>query len=213
MARNIRTLAMFSIAASVVIAGCSSTASTQTVTEVKPPTELQWIHYPLPTSAPCNTSQPVNNLVDNLYDNDTATQPEVDEGTSVQYSEEDLNILALIIYQEAGGNTYSDDTRRKVGSVFLNRVKSGTFPNTFEEVATAKQQYGTLYWTGIQWPERASYPEEAKAVQRAYTTAEDLLINGSILPHNVIWQAEFIQGDGIYCYQDEIYFCYTGVIK
>ena len=125
------------------------------------------------------------------------------------YSDEELEILAIIIYQEAGGDMCSDDTRRKVGSVFLNRVSSTRFPNTFEEVATQERQYGTLCWTGIKWPDRASDVDEAHAVDRAYSIAEDLLINGSYLPENVIWQAEFIQGDGIYCYQDDFYFCYT----
>jgi spore germination cell wall hydrolase CwlJ-like protein len=127
------------------------------------------------------------------------------------YTEEQLEILAVVIYQEAGSNACSDDTRRKVGSVFINRVASTKFPNTFEEVATAERQYGRLYWTGIKWPDRAANEGEAEAVQRAYTIAEELLVNGSILPPNVVWQAEFIQGDGVYCAQDGFYFCYSEV--
>lgn len=129
------------------------------------------------------------------------------------HTEEELNILAVVIYQEAGGDNCSDDTRRKVGSVFLNRVASPLFPDTFEEVATGEKQYGTLYLTGIKWPDRATQPEEAHAVERAYRIAEELLTDGSILPAHVIWQAEFKQGDGVYCYQDGIYFCYSEVRK
>ena len=124
------------------------------------------------------------------------------------YTDEEVEILALIIYQEVGADYCSDDTRRKVGSVFLNRVNSPLFPNTFREVAIQKQQYGTLYWTGIKWPDRAVNEQEAHAVQRAYTVAKELLATGSILPDNVIYQAEFPQGDGIYCQQDGMYFCY-----
>ena len=129
------------------------------------------------------------------------------------YTAEELEILAIIIYQEAGGDNCSDDTRYKVGSVFLNRVDSPHFPDTFEGVATGKRQYGTLYLTGITWPDRAILPEEAHAVERAYRIAEELLINGSVLPREVIWQAEFPQGDGVYCQQDGIYFCYSEVSK
>ena len=129
------------------------------------------------------------------------------------YTAEELNILAIIIYQEAGSDLCSDDTRRMVGSVFLNRVNHSSFPDTFEKVATGKRQYGTLYWTGIVWPDRAVNPGEAHAVERAYRIAEELLLGGSILPSNVIWQAEFPQGDGIYCQQDGIYFCYSEVSK
>jgi hypothetical protein len=135
------------------------------------------------------------------------------ETTGSAYVEQELEILAIIIYQEAGADYCSDDTRRKVGSVFLNRVNSPFFPDTFEEVATQTNQYGTLCQTGLKWPDRASYPEEAHAVERAYDIAEELLIGGSILPDNVIWQAGFKQGDGVYCYQDNTYFCYSEVNK
>lgn len=127
------------------------------------------------------------------------------------YTEEELEILSIIIYQEAGGDACSDDTRLKVGNVFLNRVNSPLFPDTFEGVATAKSQYGTLYWTGIKWPDRASNSYESHAVQRAYDTARRLLEGERVLPANVFWQAEFPQGDGTYCYQDGTYFCYSEV--
>lgn len=144
-----------------------------------------------------NVNNPVNNVNNSVSADSTFA--------------EEQEILAIIIYQEAGGDECSDDTRRKVGSVFLNRVNSPLFPDTFEEVATAEKQYGTLYLTGLKWPDRAFNEQEADAVNRAYELAEELLIGGSILPDNVIWQAEFTQGDGIYCYQDGIYFCYTEV--
>lgn len=139
------------------------------------------------------------------------SEPVEEKEAVFMYDEELHEILSIIIYQEAGGDRCSNDTRRKVGSVFLNRVASPLFPDTFEEVATDYKQYGTLYITGIKWPERASLEVEAHAVQRAKDIAEELLFSGSILPPNVIWQAEFAQGDGIYCHQDGIYFCYSEV--
>ena len=156
----------------------------------------------------------VNNSVDNV--NNSVTTPELKEHKVIEetnFTGEQLEILAIIIYQEAGGDKCSDDTRRKVGSVFLNRVNSPLFPDTFKEVATAKNQYGRLSKTGIKWPDRASNELEKHAVDRAYSIAEELLIGGSILPENVIWQSEFPQGDGTHCYQDGFYFCYSEVIK
>lgn len=141
------------------------------------------------------------------------TPPPVEEMPEPAYTQEELEILAVIVYQEAGGDHCSDDTRRKVGSVFLNRVASPHFPDEPEEVATDDRQYGTLYLTGIKWPDRAFEPEEAHAVERAYRIAQELLTGGSILPAYVIWQAEFEQGNGVYCYQDGIYFCYSEVSK
>lgn len=123
------------------------------------------------------------------------------------HTEEDREILAIIIYQEAGADYCSDDTRLKVGTVFLNRVASDEFPNTFYEVATAEAQYGTLYWTGIQWPERAIDPLEAHAVERAYKIADQLLEGYRSFDEDVVWQAEFPQGTEIVAYQDGLYFC------
>lgn len=169
------------------------------------------------------TTAPETTVVETVEETVEETQPAVnnpvnDVNNSVDtpehlYTQKDLDILAIIIYQEAGGDGCSDDTRRKVGSVFLNRVASPKFPNTFEAVATGRRQYGTLYLTGIKWPDRASNAGETHAVERAYRIAEELLTSGSILPTNVIWQAEFKQGDGVYCYQDGIYFCYSGGIE
>lgn len=160
------------------------------------------------TQEPPIIENPVEDCVD-IVENEEIVEKPVEE--ELPYSEEDLEILAIIIYQEAGGNACSDDTRRKVGSVFLNRVNSPLFPNTFEEVATAPRQHGTLSKTGLKWPDRASKEVEAHAVQRAYNIAAELLVGGSILPDNVIWQAAFKQGDGVYCYQDNTYFCYSEV--
>ena len=125
------------------------------------------------------------------------------------YTEEELEILAIIIYQEAGGDYCSDDTRQMVGEVFLNRVSDSRFPDNFEAVATAPWQYGRLSQTGIVWPERASQNGEAHAVQRAYDCAEALLFGSAerLLPTETVWQAEFPQGTEILICQDGFYFC------
>ena len=173
------------------------------VPQETPHITIQPVEKPVETPIKNRMKKPVEKrvyIVDNSIEDEVVATP--------AYTDEQLEILSIIIYQEAGGDKCSDDTRLKVGSVFLNRVNSPLFPNTFEEVATAKRQYGTLYRTGIKWPERAAYEQEAHAVKRAYTLAEQLLIEGSVLPDNVIWQAEVPQGDGIYCYQDGLYFCY-----
>lgn len=125
------------------------------------------------------------------------------------YSQEELETLALVIYQEAGGDACSDATRQMVGEVFLNRVADKRFPDTFQAVATQRAQYGRLYWTGIKWAERASNAVEAAAVQRSYDMAEALL-TGSVerlLPEDVIYQAEFEQGQEIVAESDGFFFC------
>ena len=125
------------------------------------------------------------------------------------YTEEELEILSLIIFQEAGGDAMSDECRQMVGEVFLNRVASRKYPNTFYEVATQNAQYGRLSWTGIVWPERASKPEESHAVQRAYDMAEALLAGtvDKMLPADAVFQAEFPQGTEVLIESDGFYFC------
>lgn len=132
---------------------------------------------------------------------------ESDREPETWYTEEELEILAIIIYQEAGANAISDETRLMVGNVFLNRVYSDGFPDTFREVALQARQYGTLHWTGIRWPERAQDAAEEQAVQRAYDIAKRLLDGERVLDEDVVWQAEFQQGTEVVAYSDGIYFC------
>lgn len=119
---------------------------------------------------------------------------------------EEVEMLACVIYQEAGGNVCSDKCRYMVGDVVLNRISDDRFPDTMELVLMQERQYGRFHWTGIVWPERASNPEEAAAVQRAYDTARALLSgdHSEIYGAGYVWQAEFEQGtdiieiDGLY---------------
>lgn len=129
------------------------------------------------------------------------------EEAEPEYTDREAETLAIIIYQEAGADNIPDYVREYVGCVVLNRVESELFPDTIEEVATEKQQWGRLYWTGAQWPERASLPEEAHAVDRARRCAEKLLeMAERPVPADVLYCAEFQQGE-IWKYTNNIYFC------
>lgn len=58
---------------------------------------------------------------------------------------DDLTLMAAIIYCEAGGEPY--ETQVAVGSVIMNRIQSGRFPNTLYGVISQKGQF-TPYRTG-----------------------------------------------------------------
>lgn len=129
------------------------------------------------------------------------------EETEPKFTPEEAEALAIIIYQEAGGDNIPDYVREYVGCVVINRVESECFPDTIEEVATEKKQWGRLYWTGLQWPERAKMPGEAHAVERARKTAKMLLeMDTRPVPVEVLYCAEFQQGE-IWKYTNNIYFC------
>ena len=123
------------------------------------------------------------------------------------YTDEELELLALVIYQEAGGDACTDDTRLKVGTVVMNRVADHRFPDTLREVVLQRGQYGRLYWTGAEWPERANNEAEAHAVARAYDCAEQVLQGHRALPSDTVYQAEFEQSDEVVAHQDGFYFC------
>ena len=127
--------------------------------------------------------------------------------TDPTYTAAELDMLALVIYQEAGGDACSDETRRMVGTVVMNRIADNRYPNTMYEVLTQRAQYGRLHWTGLVWPERANNPEETHAVERAYTIAKQILLGDRALPEDVIYQAEFAQGTEVVAYQDGVFFC------
>lgn len=116
----------------------------------------------------------------------------------VEYSYEDYMTMARIIESESGADYLPDSTRYGVGSVVYNRLISDKFPNTVYEIAHQPGQYapvGSPIW----------YKEPS---DRAKRIAKDILENGGIFPPEVIWQANFTQGTGIYCYDNGIYFCY-----
>lgn len=117
----------------------------------------------------------------------------------IDYTDEDLFLLAHIVNAEAGGATYISDTCvAGVGSVVLNRVKDPRFPNTIKEVLWQRGQYYNG-WQGAITME----PSE-----RSWEIAQELLDNGPIFPPEVVWQANFTQGRGIYLATDKMYFCY-----
>lgn len=124
-------------------------------------------------------------------------------------NKEDAEYLACVIYQEAGGDGCCDMCRRRVADIVLNRVKDARFAgDTVEAILTEGNppQWGLYSVTGIVWPEKASYPEEAAAVERARRIAIEVLEgHHSDLTEDYIWCAEFPQGqDVIEC--DGIYF-------
>lgn len=130
------------------------------------------------------------------------TEAPVDEESILDNYKRDVELLACVIYQEAGGDAVCDDCRYRVGDVVMNRVADPRFPDNIHDVLTAEGQYGRFYWTGVVWPDRASYDSEQHAVERAYDVAADIFDgnHSELYGQGYIWQAEFVQGtDVVYC--------------
>lgn len=107
-----------------------------------------------------------------------------------QINFDDLYLLAKIIYSEAGSDWLSMEWKMKVGEVFLNRVASPEYPDTFRGVAYQPSQYAmaNTRWFKNVVPNRAS----AEAAVRL------MLGQRIICDPSVIFQANFTQGSAIY---------------
>lgn len=121
---------------------------------------------------------------------------ETKESKAITYSDEDLEVLTRVITGEA--QCYSDEHQIAVGSVVLNRVVSSKFPNTIKEVVFQRGQYACT--------KDGNYYREP--TQKNREIAKYLLENGSQLPNNCIYQAQFKQGSGVYKKIGRTYICY-----
>ena len=128
----------------------------------------------------------------------SATESIEEENSYYGWTEEDYKYLLMIIVGES--QNCSRQEQMYVGSVVLNRVHSSWFPkqNTIKQVATAKGQYACM-WDGNAYKTPTETNKEV---------AMELLKNGSVLPENVVFQALFKQGNGVYCKINKTYFCY-----
>lgn len=74
------------------------------------------------------------------YTEDTyVEETEASVDTSASYSSSDLDLMAAIIYCEAGNQSYEGMVA--VGAVVMNRVYSASFPNTIREVIYQSGQF------------------------------------------------------------------------
>lgn len=123
----------------------------------------------------------------------------IETETERLYSDEDVWYLSRVIQAESG--YCQREMMEGVGSVVLNRVASNLFPNTVKEVIEQPGQYSTLSWLSSQVP-----------TDEVMDVTVDLLENGSKYPEDVLYQANFAQGSGVYktlsTSYSTMYFCY-----
>ena len=165
--------------------------------------QLSCISYESP--APATDAEAKESNIEKAKARPQVEKESVDVNTpAIPYTEEDLDLLARLITAEMGASWVSDEMQLYVGSVVINRMNHELFPDTLYDVIYAKGQYSPT-WNGA----INNTPDE-----RTIENARQLLEHGSVLPENVVFQANFPQGDGTYYeYYDEVlgtttYFCY-----
>ena len=112
------------------------------------------------------------------------------------YTEEDLEILTHVLTGECQTGTW--ELQIAVGSVVLNRVAHEAYPNTIKGVVFQSGQYACT-WDGNYYRTPTELNREA---------ARWLLTYGSQIPANVVYQAQFRQGHGVWKKIGSEYFCY-----
>lgn len=117
---------------------------------------------------------------------------------SYEYTQEDIDILAAVMYGEEYPNRYE---MMLAGSVVLNRVKDPQFPDTIKAVVYQFDGQYEQYAPRTKGFVGKDLPEEC------YRLAEILLRYGPIAPGEVIYQAHFNQGDVFWSWQGEE-FCF-----
>jgi len=114
--------------------------------------------------------------------------------------DEQLDMLARVVYFEAGSNWLSDRHQQLVACVLLNRCADERFPDTIKENVYRQGQYAcanALYTVSKdQIPERCY--ENARLAAYGMVECND----------NVIFQAQFKQGRGTYEKHYNTWFCY-----
>ena len=111
-----------------------------------------------------------------------------------------LDLLTRVVWFEAGSTWISDRQQQLVAAVVCNRVADARFPSTLSGVVYQSGQYscsGRLYSISA-----SAIPARVKANARAaaYGQVE--------CPSNVVFQAGFRQGRGVYERGYNTFFCY-----
>lgn len=139
---------------------------------------------------------PVGELVKEEQENDPNISTAVAQERISETDSTNIWWLSCALYHECRG--LNDEAQIAVASVIMNRVKSDKFPNTIFEVLVQPGQYAFVNDEII-----CGEPDE-----RAIKNAEYVYWNGSQIPENVLFQAEFLQGSGVWKQIDNQYFCY-----
>ena len=126
-----------------------------------------------------------------IIEEETSTEVE-----TLSYTDEDLEYMIMVLTGECQNRSFEEQL--EFGSVVLNRVNHPDYPNTIKEVCLQKGQFacfrdGNAYRT---------------PTEDTINAAVWLLTYGSVSPSNVVYQAHFKQGKGVYKRIGKDIFCY-----
>lgn len=130
------------------------------------------------------------------------------------YTDWDYEMLAYAIYREAGSSLCPQEEREDVGCVILNRQMQGGINRNMIDPSIA-DIIDENKWNGgpIQYPYYSSEYNQNVITKDCYEAARRVLEREVVAPRNVLYQAQFRQGSGVYHVYDhstgeKTYICY-----
>lgn len=218
MPRRRRTRrALLVIAAEVMIAAALAVALFAAPTDKPAPVELSPemtppVHIITPEPSPTPTPEPTDKPEDTpapTWDVIPSLGDDIDPEPTPEPSEEDIDIIATVVYNEAWCGC-TDRHRDLVAAVVCNRVKSDKFPDSVFDVVTQKGQYLKSY----------AYAESAAGIAaradpdiwaECREIARRALCGEVDCPEDVLYQSEFVLGriyEASWTSYSTTYFCY-----
>ena len=125
----------------------------------------------------------------------TEEKPEADPRYGVELTWDEQQLLAKLIWLEARGE--SPEGQQAVAEVALNRLVSGKFGSTLQEVIYGEGQFRTTPFLG-----------EAEAWQAQYEAIDAALSGPNILPMDVMYFATYPENDQVWGEIGGHIFCY-----
>lgn len=127
-------------------------------------------------------------------------KPDIPEPQQITVDTNDQILLAKVIYAEATEQPalrYTD--RCYVGAVVMNRLRMGYWGSTLKQVIYARGQYACVGTHKF----NSNPPQECLDIAKALLLGERFGV-----PDNVIFQAQFRQGSGLWKKVGVHYYCY-----
>ena len=122
-----------------------------------------------------------------------------------QREDEDLNIIAKVIQNEADPAWCEWEHSVAVGAVVCNRVKSEYFPDTVKEVVEAPGQYLPAYTRNFDGTSRLAYLAAKAALDGDHNVPEDAYWQDNRVQGRRIWKAFTV--DTKYGFHSVTYIC------
>ncbi len=125
----------------------------------------------------------------------TEEKPEADPRYGIELTWEEQQLLAKLIWLEARGE--SPEGQQAVAEVALNRLVSGKFGSTLEQVIYGEGQFRST-----------PFLDEAEAWQAQYEAIDAALSGPNVLPMNVMYFATYPENDRVWGQIGGHIFCY-----